>query len=374
MPSGYYAFQTFRAQLANQAIPFSGKPGVPAWDALDPGTRLLAETIEVPAGARALSLGCGTGIVGAVMARTAAEVVLADASVPAVACAARTLQANGCVNARVVLHAGVPDGPFDVIAAHLPRGTALAEYLLRAAGPALRDGGRLYLLGHKLTGIKTFVDRAAQIFGAAHTLAIKAGYRVAIATRTGPIAPPPDPWVARTVTLRGAPAALVAMPGVFAWEGLDGGTQALVETMEVHAGERVLDIGCGAGLAGLAAARLGGAVTLVDADARALEAARRTLAANGAAGEVVASDCAQAVLERRFDVVLANPPFHQGRGVDYDVALQFIRDARALLAPGGRLYLVANAFLPYEREVQAAFGAVEKVFDNRKFKVLRGRV
>jgi 16S rRNA G1207 methylase RsmC len=56
-----------------------------------------------------------------------------------------------------------------VIAAHLPRGTTLAEHLLRAAGAALRDGGRLYLLGHKLTGIKTFVDRMEQIFGAAHT-------------------------------------------------------------------------------------------------------------------------------------------------------------------------------------------------------------
>jgi 16S rRNA (guanine1207-N2)-methyltransferase len=374
-PDDYYTFRTFTGDIAGRRLAWVGKPGVPAWDEIDASTRLLAETAETAPGTRVLALGCGTGLAGAVLARAAGEVVLADASVPAIECARRTLAANGTGNARVELAPGVPaaDGAYDVIAAHLPRGTALAERLLREAGAALRVGGRLYLAGHKLSGIKTFIDRAAELFGSAHTLRTKASCRVAVATKTGPIAPPEDDgYVTRAIVLDGAGAQLVAAPGVFAWEGLDAGTAALVAAMEIAPGARVLDLGCGSGLAGLAAARRGaGRVVLVDADVRAVEAARRTLAANGVTNaRVLPSDCAQAVRGQAFDTVITNPPFHQGRGVEYDVALQFIRDAHAALVPGGRLYLVANAFLPYERELQAVFGGYTQVSSGRKFKVL----
>src|SRR5436309_2476831 len=36
-------------------------------------------------------------------------------------------------------------------------------------------------------------------------------------------------------------------PGVFSYGKFDDGARALVETMEVHEGDRILDIGCGVG-------------------------------------------------------------------------------------------------------------------------------
>jgi 16S rRNA (guanine1207-N2)-methyltransferase len=141
--------------------------------------------------------------------------------------------------------------------------------------------------------------------------------------------------------------------------------------MEVQTDEAILDLGCGTGLLALAAARRGGRVTAVDADLRAIESARRTLASNAAAGEVLISDCAQAVRERRFDVVLCNPPFHQGVGVDADVASQMVRDAAAVLRSGGRFFLVSNAFIRYEREMVGRFAGMEEVFSDRRYRVLR---
>jgi 16S rRNA (guanine1207-N2)-methyltransferase len=140
----------------------------------------------------------------------------------------------------------------------------------------------------------------------------------------------------------------------------------------------VLDLGCGTGLAGLAAARRApeGQVTLVDADARAVESARRTLRANGVTnGEALLSDCGSTVLERRFakhrfDAVLTNPPFHQGVGVDYEVACQFVRDAARMLRRGGRLFLVANRFLRYGDLVRETFGNVATVFTDNRYHVL----
>jgi 16S rRNA (guanine1207-N2)-methyltransferase len=165
----------------------------------------------------------------------------------------------------------------------------------------------------------------------------------------------------------------VSKPGVFAWDRLDDGTAALVGAMEIGARDRVLDLGCGTGLAGLAAARSAtdGQVVLVDADVRAVESACRTLEANGIANAgVLLSDCGTAVLDCRFDVAITNPPFHQGVGVDFEVACQFVRDAARVLRRGGRLTLVANRFLRYGDLIRETFGNVATAHADNRYHVL----
>jgi 16S rRNA (guanine1207-N2)-methyltransferase len=135
----------------------------------------------------------------------------------------------------------------------------------------------------------------------------------------------------------------------------------------------VLDLGCGAGVVGLSAALRAhaGHVYLVDADIRAVQSAQRTLEANGVANATVrVSDCASAVYDIQFNVVATNPPFHQGLGADYEVARQFVRDAARVLKPGGRLYLVANRFLNYERDLQEHFDGTKVAWQDNRYKVL----
>jgi 16S rRNA (guanine1207-N2)-methyltransferase len=89
---------------------------------------------------------------------------------------------------------------------------------------------------------------------------------------------------------------------------------------------------------------------------------------------VLASDCASAVRDRRFGVIATNPPFHQGLGVEYDVARQFVRDAAHLLIEGGgRLYLVANRFIRYERILGDVCVAsqVTTAYEDGRFRVLK---
>jgi 16S rRNA (guanine1207-N2)-methyltransferase len=352
---------------------------------------LLAGALTVAPGDLVLDLNCGAGLAGAVGAALAPSgwALLAAATVIDRAAAERTLAANGLTNAEVRLSSGTshltPPAPADVALVRLPKGTRPILQLIWDAYQALRPGGRLYLAGGNDEGIRPALRQAEALFGNLATLAYGKGHRVGLATK--PAAPPPlppafaDPLLDHAVfhefdvALRGATYRVCSRPGVFAWERLDDGSAMLIEAMEIGAGDRVLDLGCGCGIVGAVAARLagGGAATLVDIAADALDSARRTLAANNLTNaEAVGGDGAAAVGDRRFDVVVTNPPFHphQGRQTAYDAALRFIEEAAAVLRPGGRLYLVANRFIPYEPAIERAFGAVVAVRADSRYKVL----
>ena len=376
----YYTFREFTIEAHGCAVTVIGKPGVWSWDTLNPGTAALLEVAEVEPRDRVLDLGCGTGVVGAVAGLQASQgrVTLADCSVAAVACAERTLAAGGFANAEVWLAdgvAGLSPASFDLVLSHLPRGRAVQEELIHGAASVLRPGGRFYFVASKRAGVKGAIAYARQLFGRCSVVRQKKGHHVALAIKPAGLEldSSTDGYVPRSIVVDGVESRLISKPGVFAWDRLDDGTAALIGAMEIGAQDCVLDLGCGTGLAGLAAARRAaqGKVVLVDADVRAIECARRTLEANGITnGQVLPSDCGSAVLDRRFDLVITNPPFHQGVGVDYEVACQFVRDAARLLRRGGRLTLVANRFLCYGELIRETFGNVERTYADSRYQVL----
>jgi 16S rRNA (guanine1207-N2)-methyltransferase len=372
---GYYDLRRIPVLLRGEPATLVGKLGVWNWDDVNPGTAALIDMMEVDTDDQVVDLGCGTGLIGLAAARlaTRGQVRLVDVNVGAVACARRTLEVNGVTDAVALLADGLSAvETYDLVLCHLPRGRAVIESLIRDVARALKPGGRFYLVAHKRAGVKSAIRYAAEILGRAGVVRQRKGYHVALASKDQ--LPPrykADEYRRFEILLEDSPVVLVSKPGVFAWDRLDAGTAALVQTMEIRAGETVLDLGCGTGLLALVAARRGGRVTGVDADLRAVESARRTLAENDVSGQVLISDCAQSVLDRRFDVVLCNPPFHQGVGVEYEVARQMVRDAATVLRPGGRLYLVSNVFLRYEEDLRERFSRVKEVLNDRRYRVLQ---
>ncbi|RWR00918.1 16S rRNA methyltransferase [[Pantoea] beijingensis] len=162
------------------------------------------------------------------------------------------------------------------------------------------------------------------------------------------------------------------LPGVFSRDGLDVGTGLLLSTLNPHMKGKVLDVGCGAGvLSALLATRSPKVrLWLTDVNAAAIEASKATLAANQLEGEVFASNVYSDVTNR-FDMIISNPPFHDGVQTSLDAAQTLIRGAAKHLNIGGELRIVANAFLPYPNVLDETFGSHEVLLQNGRFKVYR---
>jgi release factor glutamine methyltransferase len=77
---------------------------------------------------------------------------------------------------------------------------------------------------------------------------------------------------------------------------------------EVRPGERFLEVGCGAGLVAMAAARAGAQVTATDLNPHAVDLASRNARSNGLAVDAREADLL-AGLAGPFDVVAFNPPY-----------------------------------------------------------------
>jgi len=170
----------------------------------------------------------------------------------------------------------------------------------------------------------------------------------------------------------------VSRPGVFAWDRIDAASALLASRLPDDLSGRGADLGAGFGFLStevLARCPRVTSIDLYEADARALELARSNLAAaNAARAERVELDFlwhdVATGLQRRYDFIVTNPPFHVGRADEPQLGRAFIAAAADALDPRGRLWLVANQHLPYESILDERFATVRTVTTERGFKVI----
>jgi 16S rRNA G1207 methylase RsmC len=150
----------------------------------------------------------------------------------------------------------------------------------------------------------------------------------------------------------------ITRPGVFSHRRVDPGARHLLDAVEAPPGARVLDIGCGSGVVGLALASRDPtiAVLAVDSHTRAVQCTQLGAVLNelsNVTAEVNSSgDYGR---PRSFDLAVANPPYYG----DFAIARRFVDAAWASLVPGGRLWLVTKSPDWYQQELPAGWSDVE---------------
>ncbi len=133
---------------------------------------------------------------------------------------------------------------------------------------------------------------------------------------------------------------LTSGSGVFARGRLDGGTAVLFrETEPPTGGGKILDLGCGYGVIGLAIAATSDAdVTAVDVNERAVLLANENAVALGLTDRFRATTPAGVSAEATYDEIWSNPPIRVGKQALHELLLTWL----PRLTPEGRAVLVVG--------------------------------
>ena len=354
--------------------------GMPEAALADEARRLLADCAQPEAEARVLDLGCGAGLVGIVAAQRGAKAVAADGNLRY----CRLAEANGEMNgvALTCAHSDgfdhLPPGMFsETHLAPLPHAPAVTGKKLIAESVAwLAHDGSLYLATHPRAGGKVYGRLAGDVFGGGEEVArvgqvtvwrysrrdADVGYAERRAEELATVERDGFDAEVRGIALR-----FRTKAGVFSSKSIDRGTELLLQHMpEAQKGE-VLDLGCGYGAIGIAAARLmpEASVTMADVDRRSLDLAPDNAGLNGCANIEVAASDGFSDLAATYDLVLSNLPAHVGKGALRDM----LGEAREHLKPGGRLMAVINRELVVDGMAGAVFGNARTVAESATHRV-----
>jgi len=264
---------------------------------------------------------------------------------------------------------------FPLVMLLAPRQREEARALLARAVQACAPGGVVLACAGNKAGGRPLQDDLARLAGPVRVLS-KHHCR---ACWTSPLDAVSDPELLAAWRQLDLPRPILdgrflSRPGLFAWDHADAGSQLLLEHLPADLAGAAADFGAGWGFlsAGLLARCPGvTSLDLFEAEARALALARRNLAEAPVPVRFHWHDVAAGV-PGRFDVILCNPPFHQGRADRPDLGRAFIAAAAAALAPGGRLWLVANRHLPYESAL-AGFAGWRRVAEREGYKLIEAR-
>ncbi len=257
----------------------------------------------------------------------------------------------------------------------------VVEHVLQSLWQLLPVNGELHCAGYKNEGIKTFAKRAAAAWDCEVALERGEGnlHLYCFSKRSERAEPlqaedyhalqPIGQWNGATVHSK---------PGVFAWNRFDDGSLFLLDYLPRLLQRkdcttlRALDLGCGHGLLALALVQARcREVIATDNNAAAIRACEFNLqqVAADQQAQVIADDCGSS-LRGAFDLILCNPPFHQGFEVEQTLTDRFLEAAFRVLKADGKALFVVNSFIPLERKAAVWFGKVEKVADNKLYKLV----
>ncbi len=191
-----------------------------------------------------------------------------------------------------------------------------------------------------------------------------------------PVGPQDKRWQAEPYSIQ-----LNNRPGVFSRSKLDPGAQVILPHIPKEVTGKIVDLGCGNGVLGIQAAKLNpqAEIHFVDESSLAVASAEDGFKLNNlessSANPVTfqQNNCLDGFDADSADLILCNPPFHQGHTVGDQIAWRMLSQAAKVLSPNGELLVVGNRHLGYHVTLKRLFHEVRQVAADPKFVVLAAR-
>ncbi len=286
---------------------------------------------------------------------------------------------------------GVNGTKFDQVVYRLSKEKAVIHHILNSVYPLLSEQGKLILIGQKNDGIKRFSNNAELFFSESTTEKNGICYTTILSNLIATenrldddsyeILRPIATLQAASLTTQQAEKniTLYSKPGTFGWEKVDAGSQFLISHLAAiveeyykitnRYPEHLLDLGCGYGYLTMMTASMAFKQRIAtDNNAAALLAMQHNANENQISVDVIAANCADEITTR-VDLLLCNPPFHQGFQTDENLTNRFLEQSKNHLTQNGMAVFVVNAFIPLENKAKHYFRNITEVANNKKFKV-----
>jgi FkbM family methyltransferase len=273
-------------------------------------------------------------------------------------------------NLRIECHTDFPEEEVDVAA--LPFAAAgeaeLARDLIQSGHIRLRIGGKLYATTDNRKD-KWLREQLAKIFRKLECRQYKRG-TLYVGTKTEPLKKTKNLSCEFAFRDRGQLIRAYSRPGVFSHRHIDTGARRLIDEMQIEAGMRVLDIGCGAGTVSLAAAFRGADVTVhaVDSNVRAIQCTKRGMELNGLTNFTTELNATGNFIGTgNYDLALANPPYY----ASFRIAQHFLIAGRQALRLGGKILVVTKHADWYQQNMPQWFDAVT-ISERKEYYLIKG--
>jgi len=257
------------------------------------------------------------------------------------------------------------DSAFDHAVVLASRNRKVNEANIIRAWNACRDGGQIMVVGDKTSGIGSL---RKWVSGKAEIVDSFSKYHAVVFTFVKQGVEWEKPSLASEVD------GYQLARGMFSSDGPDKGSRLLVEHFDKRIGGPVADLGAGWGYLSNELLKRTTKVTgldLYEADFLSLEAAKTNVQAP--ANLDVAFHWCDITTEFRkkpYQWIIMNPPFHSGRAAEPELGKRFIQVAASTLPTGGKLLMVANRNLPYEKTLESTFRSFKTLDQAQGFKVL----
>ncbi len=268
-----------------------------------------------------------------------------------------------------------PDKATRTVVMKLPKNTCLLEQQLKMIKKLVPEGTTLVaadMAKHIHTSTLTLFEKN---FGPTRTSLAHKKARLIFATVDKNL-PDDAPFIPRVLEHNGLQ--LVNHAGVFSRQKLDIGTRFFLEHMpEAQQEAEVIDLGCGNGALGVHIARANSQarVHFVDESYMAVQSAKDSWQANQLddRGRFTANDCLTGFASDSANIIVCNPPFHQGNTVGDQIAWRMFTQSKNVLVKGGELRIIGNRHLGYHVKLKRLFGNCHSITSNSKFVVLSSR-